>query len=1384
MRALLRRVLVGVVVAIKVGTFQASDAGVSGLPFEPKLVLVFGAFMSTYGGFSGGEQYMTIGYARANGAPHQRTISLASGWDGLAFFKPHARVGTRANEVISDITLALTTVNLGTLTMTADGFSIAYANLLNGSLKYSYVAIGGDDVTVVMGTGSSPGATGEQQTTGLGIDPGLLLFVSGFDGNTNDGVWWSQGFVDTSGRQRVSAVHSYGDRTSTPPPGNTARHNSDDECIALLDEVTGAKIGAASFVSKASGEYTLDWTQVPAFSADYFYIAVSGVSTQLGTLTQRSSNGLQTVDGMEVVPEAVLFQSVQLEAAQAGTVQPKLRIAIGAGQPGSNVALFGGDEDNVAAWNLAQNVRGQWNDAAVVLADGSTVVGKAAVTDLGEVVGLGGYMDLTWSVTDGTGRQVYWLAIGPATVALGENEPFTIGSALAGTEGPLVAVEFHHPAIADPLVVSPIALADPVTWRYGYKQARLMKVDEVQLALSDKAGQPQANRFAFEIADFIEGDSEAIIRSWLGRINERAIRRVEIRAWMITDRDRRRFRDPVTIFRGRIDEYQGLTRFTMRIECLSWGHQRFDKRVITTKVSDVFTEAPPETRELLLPLALGRLSDEASGEPGPTIIEDDDGRGSVAGEDPIAGFGDIPDVAPPTGVTASEVPGGGNLDLGLFPGDVAYIWARRVVAGVVGEQEPFLPDDAIAVPITGNNAAVLAQCDEDGADAYRFYICRSYFGIKAQHYIQTTDPETGVTFTEFPPLGAEIPITPGAQFADNRQAWASVVAVLPSGRTAASDLVYILSTGNKRPNRFAWAEVADAEYYEVYWRDHPTLAFQRRYVVPTTQINDNGDPYWEGDWSTNGYDIVDGLPVPIGKVIPRYVGAVYDNEGIPWGGFVMNVRPGGTFHAAYLDGVKFDEGLWGVTALAPGKPGYSTYFGADPFYTRAEHRMFMIFLRGPLLEQALDPAQYGEFRVNFDGCEDADDGSGTVISDKFDQLLLLLKHLFLVDTPSLSAAWTGAVPTFMDGRPRINVGSFTQAKLDHQAMVPSGRSASRWIADEITWGQLFAEWSLSASAKTCINEEGEFTVAVRNVYATPVASVEHKLEILDGSFSFADSARGFAIETPYAFRAVYDEAGNYELGDVGSRRSNARATEYDEHDAIDDRQDYVWIDNSSIARQLAQASLTASQHPPRAVQSASVLHWLHLPIGRAIAITHPEGPKSGGYLEDNVQIIGKRIDPHQCTVALLLDDLRKLSTLEASIFTVEEYMATIWVGGSRHDSATEIDTNVVRPINGFAFRIDWDAMPETHGIRVRVEVATTAGSVKPAVYVDGVLPPDPAVVEGDNETSDDLENQVQELEIDRPDGAGEIDYIVLGILSGGATAADVRMHAVREAYQL
>ncbi len=1492
--------------------------------FRTKVAIVTGSMYGGYGSFQE-EAYFRVGIAigTPTNEANQFTNGQTSAWNGTAFFGPRVRRDKRAGELISDINNAGLSDQFAHASAVTDTTIDITFSLFLASAKYQVILIGGADVDVAIGTGTTPAAPGALVLAPNlgGRAPDFYWLQGGHEGQSTDGGHFSSGFWGGAGGSAVSAYQQFGDANGNA--GTPTRVHSiqrADRVLYVLDDEDGTVLGEAAHLSVDVDEIQVDFLSVPAAQEDFKFLAIAGITALVQTFLSPPGIGIDTVPTAGVLPEAVLVQSCGLPASTA--LQDDLRFSFGVGNGTRNFAIWNGDDDGVGSIANRRTTRYRSNALALVHAH-PTGTNAGAIDAAAAVDALrAGSVDFDWAQADATARQSILVALGtPVTTPA---PIFSRDGALQGLEGPLIWIEMHHPLMASPLVISPIFLADPMTYYYGPKVGLVMRVDVVQLALADKAGQPQANRFSFEMADFLEGDTFARIRTWLGTVGDRAIRRVEIVARMITDAARRRLLDPVTVFRGRIDEYEGSADFTMKFDCLGWYAPRLDRPVLTTKVQDLFPNAPPDTSGLVMPLLLGLQSDEGSATAAPIITLDEAGRGSAlavsAADNHRAGFGDLP-VAAPTGVTAGEVLAAGNINLGLVPGNYVRVWWTRVVAGVEGNPDTFLVDAATRVDITANGSAVHSACNNDGADAYRCYLGFDYFGTRATQYIETVDPVTGVDFTELPALGSGgPPITPGAVYPFHGYGWAAVLAVMADGRTKiSSPLVFFASEGGPRPVRFAWLAIPGAQRYEVFWGDPTALTpngVTRRQIIQTTHVNLDGNPYAEFDWGTS-------LPLavpqrPVGKIPPRFCGdVVAPGSGATHGLWAISVRPG-AFVTGYIGGVSIAAEL-GVNAFAPGTAGWATELGAaDLFWTVTNalgtFRILPILLRkGSLIYDAalnaqVDPGSLpassaaaiigtgdselqiivdepgvggnaysvqvqdgvglnqpllaflsgtslivilatdgagvpddaantalkvaqvvnavagfsagitaggqdpvvaqaavpfgggsdggalpgnpwsGEFRVNATGCDDADDGSGAPIDDGFDMFELMVNSLLMNDAPSVAGAWPGTVPTYVDGTERLDTASVAQCKADAGIVVPAGNVGGLWLADDTSWGQWLADWGLSFGAKPGFNEEGQLTIAVRNPYATVVAEVDDKFDILARSFRWRDSPRGFATRTPYEFAPRYNADGGYEFTETtGEESAPARAAEYDE-DPEDDVQGYLWRDGPGAASQLAAASLVASQHPVRVAEGSSVLHWLHFPIGRAIAWTHPEGPDAGGWVRRRLQILGKRLAPDACTITLTLDDLRT-EVDDLSFFESEEIMAGHYIGGSTADSLfTDPDDGILKPVNCRKFVVDWDKIPiepVEYGKRVRAMVRTD-GTIRAAIFAFGEDP----IVGGDTEIAKAAADHAsaswgeQVFDLPRPPANGEVEYWLLPILGGGATEGGSKMIADLEGYAI
>jgi hypothetical protein len=160
-----------------------------------------------------------------------------------------------------------------------------------------------------------------------------------------------------------------------------------------------------------------------------------------------------------------------------------------------------------------------------------------------------------------------------------------------------------------------VAVADPVEYEDGYKEARLLLIEDLVLALSDRVtGRMQATKAVFTLSDIpdpITGDT--VIRKWLGE--HKTLRGATIDIKFLTDAQRRAGGQPRVAFRGRVERYSGPAGFQARFECKGIVGSRLDQPVVDDTIGRHFATAPPETASLPLPLAFGVLSDAGAASP-------------------------------------------------------------------------------------------------------------------------------------------------------------------------------------------------------------------------------------------------------------------------------------------------------------------------------------------------------------------------------------------------------------------------------------------------------------------------------------------------------------------------------------------------------------------------------------------------------------------------------------------------------------------------------------------------------------------------------------------------------------------------------------------------
>ena len=787
---------------------------------------------------------------------------------------------------------------------------------------------------------------------------------------------------------------------------------------------------------------------------------------------------------------------------------------------------------------------------------------------------------------------------------------------------------------------SGIALSDPITYADGYKEARLLLLDDLVLALSDNQGAIQASRATVEFSDLPDTLGNTLFRRWLK--DGKRLRNADIEIKMISDHQRRMRYVPRTVFRGKIERYSGLSPFRGRFECASTLSMMLDRLIVTDVIGRHFIGCPEESRKYPLPILFGRMTDEGStanrplqmSEPARGVLSvTDAGPGAGYG---ISGYGDLPG-QPATNLRLSEIVGGGTFTTR----ERWYVQIFSLKAdGTYTNPLPFL--NTMTIDIEAGSAISVEWDASPDPDVVAYRACIAWwhhtYGPYWQSYLETTG--TSVIFTDAGTWDRTA-FTPGAIAIDNAALyWNAWAAVMSDGLTAysGSAMSNEMPFAN-RPHRVCVEPIPGALGYYLYsgW---PTTAyidgiyvatggFGSRLFVPADQLNADGNVYVDYTWQMAWEQVVDN-PTQ-GRIKPIQVGALVDRTGYSW--------PIAAVYAAHACSLTDPVGVYAVEnegtatqvvtnltgsadVAVPGSANWTAAFGPDPYYTDAlGTRWSLVALKGT--EAAAVIAGTKVLRVNALGAESVGDGSGLLIVSLLDQLALLFDNLEpFASPPFLGGDWSTAPQTFDDGTPKRSISSFNQAAADAAIVMPEGLTGARWLSESISWRQLFSEVLRSGKLLAGVNAEGQLQVVFPNPYRTPTKIVSEVDEVLLDEFEFQDSDQGFANRIPYAYYALYDSPGSAprllnvtSVEDLDSQLAFSEVREASELSM-------PWLDSAVQARAVALLSLQESRILPRTVPLGSGIHWVMLNLGDLISLTHAQGP---GYDDQVLMILGLRV---------------------------------------------------------------------------------------------------------------------------------------------------------------
>jgi hypothetical protein len=299
---------------VKVGTFAKSTGGapatqvISGLGFTPKAVLLW---------TSGGQVDGTI--------LTQATLDGRSAWGivcGTAAADQFSACSTLENSAsaggrrYTQKSFLLTDVGGGTVVVAgvlasfdADGFTLTWNPNNAETTIISYFAIGGTDVSAKLNFQTTPAASGNIVTTGIGFQPNLLMqFGTATTGTIDTGI--GSHITRCGAGTGPSARWATCNAAANTISGASWRIHRDDRFVQAIG-ITGAVSADNDIVSLDADGFTL--SQPSALSVILAVLCLKVPYAAVGTFSKPTGGApaVATVSGLPLIPEVVLLSTDQ-----------------------------------------------------------------------------------------------------------------------------------------------------------------------------------------------------------------------------------------------------------------------------------------------------------------------------------------------------------------------------------------------------------------------------------------------------------------------------------------------------------------------------------------------------------------------------------------------------------------------------------------------------------------------------------------------------------------------------------------------------------------------------------------------------------------------------------------------------------------------------------------------------------------------------------------------------------------------------------------------------------------------------------------------------------------------------------------------------------------
>lgn len=1027
----------------------------------------------------------------------------------------------------------------------------------------------------------------------------------------------------------------------------------------------------------------------------HHFLCLAGIDVKVGVVTQPASGGDQTSLGLTFDPSVVLLFGGGATNTDMQIAQP----SIGAWRAGgvsvthAHSAIENPNPSETASENDQSTALRMVTPAAT--AGSSTVVAAVSVNADGQA--------LTWDVSDGAQRKVYYIALGLLP------PPSCSGGAVPQVVDPPGGVEFtglgpHGDrfftevdlddgmvslALHDPIGASPALVAHG-----GRKTGSMTQVGSIIRRSTDRLGgwQSSTSRWSTDDHDrYFRAAQKA--QRWYGR---------EFRHYL---GDRLDLANSRCLGRFNIREYPPQPGFGVDVEGTDVIGSEFsafnlDRDILDSYVfdGDRFPNAPAALLELETPQPVpaywGRWSDEGSGG-SPPVLAGTTARGSwppaTIGSLFRVGFGEMAlvnpgGVSPPAPDTASGVSmAGGNIDLGLTPYNRVFAQVWAVTGGVEGDPMPFYPE-LLPITITANNQKVRVSWTFGGSDPdnWRIGLATDFFGARWGQVLEVAGSARQCDFTDhaYGGNGTSTPTATAPYW--NRKEFA-VAANMPDGKTGVCAIFgqHPYAGPYQRPAYVSWIPIPGAVSYDLYFAQVPYQYFgwKRRVVVGADQIDADGYVYYTYNWGADGEE-VDGFEQPRGML------PVWDTGDVAFDGGTYGQLVIGRYPMHLILGVYAGEARVSDSHPDVRHPDHPSWPGPDRFIAIDGWDTTILYVRvgSSLLTEHRDGTAI--IRVNACATEDIGDGYGSTIT----QAGRVVQHVVteLVFNDHQSGTWAG-IPLYADGVPIVRSSAFLAAETMQVARVGgTGYTARIALVEPTTLRTLIQNIVQSFGLHLGINQHGQVVCGHYDDSVDTTVGYPHYKDIREivGNIRVEPRTRELENRIPHQW----------------DYRPETRAYNVINQVAVNETSiaDYLGKPRTGQLRSLPYAAdqLTVDDVMQRLLLlGAYVREWAEVPVSivgfdndvdlfKIIAVTDEEGTGLTGYQEEFILVLEIEVippDPAQDRpVIIVLKGLNITPLADAA-----------WVWGP--DSITTWDTMTADEKGTYgAWATDGDVIPSAN----------------------------------------------------------------------------------------